>query len=147
MVATPLFFTPKYALLVPKTPLFDGHFALLGHVFHGSLRVCLFNCGELLCVLCCVLHHFALHLAPFYLAFSTKSHCVLRHFTLRFVPKRSAFSGILHRIWLQMAQSVVQIAVLCNAYSFCLRLQLTPFCPKTNLRENRFFAARWAVGG
>ena len=27
---------PKYALLVPKTPLFDGHFALFGHVFHGS---------------------------------------------------------------------------------------------------------------
>ena len=24
---------------------------------------------------------------------------------------------------------------------------LTPFCIKTNLRENRFFAARWAIGG
>jgi len=24
---------------------------------------------------------------------------------------------------------------------------LTSFCIKTNLRENRFFAARWAIGG
>jgi len=66
---------------------------------------------------------------------------------LRLASKRSAFSGILHRIWLQIAQSVVQIAVLCNAYSFWLRVQLTPFCTETNLRENRFSAARWAVGG
>ncbi len=24
---------------------------------------------------------------------------------------------------------------------------LTPFCIKTSLRENRFFAARWTIGG
>ena len=24
----------------------------------------------------CILHHFTLHLAPFYLAFSTKTHCI-----------------------------------------------------------------------
>ena len=24
---------------------------------------------------------------------------------------------------------------------------LTPFCIKTNFRENRFFAARWTIGG
>ena len=24
---------------------------------------------------------------------------------------------------------------------------LTSFCIKTNLRENRFFAARWTIGG
>ena len=147
MVASPLFFTPKYALLVPKTPLFDGHFALFSYVFHGSKRFCLCCGSEFLCVLSCVLPHFALHFAPFYLAFSTKTQCVLRHFISRFAPKRSAFSGILHCIWLQTAQNLVQIAVLCNAYSFWLRVQLTPFCTETNLRENRFFAARWAVGG
>ena len=122
MVANPLFFTPKYALLVPKTPLFDGHFALLGHVFHGSKRFCLCCGSEFLCVLSCVLPHFALHLAPFYLAFSTKTQCVLRHFTLRFASKRSAFSGKLHLILLKTAQNLVQIAVLCNVYSFHLHL-------------------------
>ena len=39
------------------------------------------------------------------------------------------------------------MAVVLNKNSFCLRLQLTPFSTKTNLRENRLFAARWAVGG
>jgi len=33
-----------------------------------------------------------------------------------------------------------------NKYSFrCIHI-LTAFCIKTNLRENRFFAARWAIG-
>ena len=73
-------------------------------------------------ILHCILPHFALHFAPFYLAFSTKTQCVLRHFISRFAPKRSAFSGILHCIWLQTAQNLVQIAVLCNVYSFHLHL-------------------------
>jgi len=46
-----------------------------------------------------------------------------------------------------MAQKLVQIAVLCNVYSSCLHFQQPPFCIKTNLRENRFFAVRWAIGG
>ena len=29
----PLFFKPNYALLAPKTPLFNGYFTLFGHVF------------------------------------------------------------------------------------------------------------------
>ena len=33
---------------------------------------------------------------------------------------------------------MVQIAVLCKANSFCLHLQLSPFCIKVNPRENRF---------
>ena len=34
-----------------------------------------------------------------------------------------------------------------NKYSFYrIHIQI-PFCIKTNLRENRFFAARWAVAG
>ena len=39
------------------------------------------------------------------------------------------------------------IAVLCNVHSFCLHLQLPHFYIKTNLRENRFFAVEWAIGG
>ena len=35
------------------------------------------------------------------------------------------------------------MAGLWNKYSFCWHLQLTPFYIKTNLRENRLFAARW----
>ena len=142
MAASPLFFTPKYALLVPKTPLFDGHFALLGHVFHGSSRVCLYNCGELLCVLYCVLHHFAVHLAPFYLAFSTKTHCVLHQNALQLAPKLTPFSGILHHIWLKTTRKLVQTAVYCNKYSFFHIRELPPFCNETNPHENRFFAAR-----
>jgi len=52
----------------------------------------------------------------------------------------------MHYIWLEIAPNMVQIAVLCNVYSFCLHSHATPFCIKTNLRENRFFAARWAIG-
>ena len=33
-----------------------------------------------------------------------------------------------------------------NKYSFCRIHTLTPFSIKTNLRENRFFAASWAIG-
>ena len=34
------------------------------------------------------------------------------------------------------------MAVSSNKYSFCFIHMLTPFCIKTNLRENRFFAAK-----
>ena len=57
-----------------------------------------------------------------------------------------AFSSKLHCILLQMAQKLVQMAVLLNKNTFWRHLQLSPFCIKTNLRENRFFAARRAVG-
>jgi hypothetical protein len=40
----------------------------------------------------------------------------------------------------------VLVAVSLNKNSFCLHVQLTPFCIKNNLRENRFFAVVWAVG-
>ena len=33
-----------------------------------------------------------------------------------------------------------------NKYSFCRMHMLPPFCIKTNLRENRFFAPRWTIG-
>ena len=34
------------------------------------------------------------------------------------------------------------MAVSSNKYSFCCIHMLTPFCIKTNLRANRFFAAK-----
>jgi len=60
----------------------------------------------------------------FHLAISTISPCILHQNALRFAPKR------------------VLVAVVLNKNSFCLHTQLPPFCTKTNLRENRFFAAR-----
>ena len=39
------------------------------------------------------------------------------------------------------------MAVSPNKYSFRCIHMLIPVCIKTNLRENRFFAARWAIGG
>ena len=50
-------------------------------------------------------------------------------------------------ILLQIAQRLVQMAVHWNINSFCHIHMLTPFCIKTNLRENRFFAARWTIVG
>jgi len=41
----------------------------------------------------------------------------------------------------------VQMAFLLNKNSLCRMHMLTLFCIKTNLRENRFFAARLAIGG
>jgi len=46
-----------------------------------------------------------------------------------------------------MAQKLVQMATSLNKYSFYRIRRLTPFYIKTNLRENRFFAARWMIGG
>ena len=123
---------------------------LLSPVFNGSRRFCLsFDvyfyafCLAVSGILHCIQHHFALHLAPKRTAFSTKIHCVqhqnalrLAPNTLRLAPKCSAFCGILHRILQQIAQKLVQIAVMCNDYSYCQHLYATPFCIKTNLREN-----------
>ena len=120
-----IFITPNYPLFTPKNPLFNHYFALFGHVFHGSKRFYLYHCSGYLCFSPRVLQHLALHFASFYLAFSTKTHFIL----------------------LQIAQKQVFVAVSLNKNTFCLHAQLTPFCIKTNLRENRFFAARWAVGG
>jgi len=88
-----------------------------------------------------------LRFAPFYLAFSTKTHCILHQNALRLAAYCTAFSTKTHYILLQMVQKRVVVAVILNKNSFCLHAQLPPFGAKTNLRENRFFAARWAVGG
>jgi len=46
-----------------------------------------------------------------------------------------------------MAPKTVQMAVSSNKYSFYCIHRLSPFYIKTNLRENRFFAAKRVVGG
>ena len=120
--------------------------SLLSPFVNGSKGFCLPLRCVFLCVPTCVLQHFALHLAPKRLSFSAKTACVLHQNSLRFAPKCSAFSSILPSILLQTAQKLVQIAVLCNANSYCLHLHPPPFSIKTNFRENRFFAARWAIG-
>ena len=92
------------------------------------------------------LYAIAVDVYAFRLAFSGKSHRILRHFTLRLAPKRTAFSTKTHSILLQIAPKLVQMAALSNKNSFC-RMHMPPlFCIKTNLRENRFFAARLANG-
>ena len=97
-------------------------------------------------ILHCILQHFTLRFAPKHTAFCTKTHCILHQNALQLAPKRAAFSGILHYILPQIAQKRVLVAASLNKYSFPLHVQLTSFCIKTNLRENRFFAARCAIG-
>ena len=133
-------------LFTPKIPLFKGYIALSSHVLRGYKRLCLYHCSVFLCLSFCILQHFALRLAPKCTAFSIKTQCVLRHFTWYFAPKCTAFCRILHCILRQIAQKQVQMAVPLNKNTFWRHLQLSPFCIKTNLRENRFFAARRAVG-
>ena len=145
-VAGSYLLSPNYLHLAPKTPLFNGHFVHFGRIFHRSDGFCLYRYSVFLCFLFHVLHHFTLHLAPFYLAFCTKTHCILHQNALYFAPKRTAFSGILHYILPKIAPNLVLMAVVCNKYSFCCIRGLTHFCPKINSRENRFFAARLAIG-
>jgi len=101
---------------------------------------------RILCLSFCILQHFALRLASKHTAFSIKTQCVLRHFAMCLAPKCTAFCRILHCIWLQIAQKLAQIAVRLNKNTFWWHLKQSPFCIKTNLRENRFFAARRVVG-
>ena len=98
-------------------------------------------------ILHCVLHHFILHLAPKRTAFSTKTHCNQHQNALHLAAYCTAFSTKTHYILLQIAQKWVLVAVGLNKNSFCPHVQLPPFCTKTNLRENRLFAARLAIGG
>ena len=65
---------------------------------------------------------------------------------MHLAPKRTAFCTILHYFWPQTAPKGVQMPTSWNKYSFC-RIHTRPlFSIKTNLRENRFFAASWAIG-
>ncbi len=42
---------------------------------------------------------FTLRFAPFYLAFSTKTHCILHQNALRLAPYCTAFSGKMPQMW------------------------------------------------
>ena len=90
-------------------------------------------------ILPCVLHHFTLRFAPKRTAFSTKTHCILRHIALHLAPKCTAFSSKQPKNWCKWQSSQINIH-FANMYN------QPPFCIITNLRENRFFAACWAVG-
>ena len=131
---------PNYPLFTPKIPLFNDYFALFSHVVHGSKGGCLYHFSVSLCLI-------GSHLAAFYLAFCTISPCILHQNALHLAAYCTAFSTKTHFILLKMAQKWVLVAVSLNKNSFRLHVQLPPLGIKTNLRENRFFAARWAVGG
>ena len=146
LVAGSYFLSPNYLHLAPKTPLFNGYFVHFGRIFHRLDGFCLYHYSVFLCFLFHVLHHFTLHLAPFYPAFCTKTYCILHQNALHLAPKHTAFSGILHYVLPKIAPNLVLMAVVCNKYSFCCIRGLTRFCPKINSRENRFFAARLAIG-
>jgi len=45
-----VFSDAKNQFLTPKMPLFNGCFALLGHVFNGSKRLCLYHYNVFLCL-------------------------------------------------------------------------------------------------
>ena len=98
-------------------------------------------------ILHCIQHQNALRLAPKRIAFSTKTHCIQHQNALHLASKRTAFSTKLQCFQQQIAQKLVQMAVILNKNSFCRIHGLPPFCIKSNLRENRFFAARLAIGG
>ena len=80
--STRVFSDAKNQFLTPKIPLFNRSFALLGHVFNGSKRLCLY--------------HYISHLAAFCVAFSTKTPCVLQQNALHLASKRIAFSTKTH---------------------------------------------------
>ena len=87
------------------------------------------------------------HFASKRTAFSTILPCVLHQNALRLAAYCNAFSTKIHYILLQIAPKQVLVAVNLNKNTFCRIRMLTLFGIKTNLRKNRFFATRWAVGG
>ena len=124
LVAGSYFFNSNYALLAPKTPLLTAILTFLAMCFMARKGFVYTICSGYLCFSSRILRHFALRLAPKCLAFSTKTHSVLY----------------------QMATKKVQMAISSNKNTFCRIHMLILSSIKTNLRENRFFAARWAIG-
>ena len=89
---------------------------------------------------------FGSHLAAKNTAFSTILPCVLHQNALHLAPKRVVFCTKTHHIQRGIARKLVQRTVFINKNSFCRMRIPTPFCIKTNLHENRFFAARRTLG-
>ena len=100
LVANSCFSNSNFPLLAPKTLLFNRHFALLSHSFHGSKGFYLYHSSGYLCFSACVQRHFSLRFAPKRTPFSIKTHCIQHQIALRFAPKCTAFCGILHYILL-----------------------------------------------
>ena len=86
------FSAPQNPLLAPKTPLFNSCFAPFSHVFHGTGRYYLYNRSGYLCFSSCIQPQKVLHLAPFYLAFSTKTHCIQHQNALHLAAYCTTFS-------------------------------------------------------
>ena len=87
-----------------------------------------------------VYHHFTLHLAPFYLAFSSKTHCVQHEFTLHLAAYCNAFWCIQHDYFLKTACFLAQISVFVTKKLFLKYLLVKYFYLKIDLCENRIFA-------
>ena len=90
---------------------------------------------------------FAAFLAAFCLAFCTKTHAILYQNARYLAPKRTPFCTKTHSVLPQIAPKQQQMAAFPHKYTFCRMRMPTLFCIKTNLRENRLFAVKGAVGG
>ena len=92
-------FTPKILFLNPVLPFSAMcFFALKGFVYAIVVDVYAF-CLAFSGISPCVLHHFALHLAPKRTAFSTKTHCVLRHIARHLAAYCTIFCCKSPEIW------------------------------------------------
>lgn len=80
--------------------------------------------------------HFALHFAPFFLAFCCILPCVLLQFTLRFAANSVVFCCKTQSFLQQKARFFPKIAILCIIQTLFRPLQLRPFRIKQNPREN-----------
>ena len=104
---------PNCTLLDPKTLLFNGFFALFSLLFNSSKRFCLCNCSVFLCFSTCILQHFALRFAPFYLVFCTKMQCVLPQNALHLAAYCSTFSNKLPKKWCRGQFLGIKIHLAC----------------------------------
>ena len=118
---------------------------LLPHVSSGQRRFLLCHNSVFLCLLPRIQHHFILHLATKYTAFSNKTPCVQQQNATRLAPKHNAFSSKTHIFQLQISPMRARNERLYKKNGYLMHLQISPFCIKTNLRENRLFVARLTV--
>ena len=118
---------------------------LLPHVFSGQRRFLLCHNSVFLCLSPRIQHHFILHLATKYTAFSNKTPCVQQQNATRLAPKHNAFSSKTHIFQLQISPMRARNERLYKKNGYLMHLQIPPFCIKTNLRENRLFVARLTV--
>jgi len=79
--------------------------------------------------------------------FCIKTHAILHQNARHLAAKRTPFSTKTHSFLPQIAPKQQQMAAFPHKYTFCRMRMPTLFCIKTNLRENRLFAVKGAVGG